>query len=404
MNQIQEKLSLWLVLFAVFLDWLGIGLVYPMFSAMLFSPSHLLLDPGVSGETRSFYLGILLAAMSVAQFFSGPLLGALSDQKGRKPLFLISLAAGMVGYGFCMWGILAKNVILLIGARVLVGLAAGNASIVSAVIADLSTPANKAKHFGLYSMMCGVGFTVGPFLGGKLSEGSFATPFLVAGVATLVNLVLIFFFFKETHSVRQAARLRLSEGIRNLKKAWKIPALTSVFLTVLFFCFGWSFFYEFIPVSWIADYRFDAGKIGFFYAYGAGIYALSAGLLIGPIVKRYKSDKIMCIASCALALLILMLLTRPNEGWLWIYLPLVNFLAALVYPTFSTIVSNCASRQAQGETLGILQSIQSAAFALSPLAAGPLLGANPHMPMLVGGLSILLAALVSRRALQKSDC
>ena len=205
--------------------------------------------------------------MSIAQFFSSPILGALSDQKGRRPLFLVSLFLGILGYGFCMIAVSLKSIVLLIISRVFVGIAAGNAAVVSATIVDLSNDTNKAKYFGLYSMACGVGFTVGPFLGGLFAKSSFVLPFAIAGVATVLNWKLIYFFFKETHKKRESAKIKWDEGIRNLKKAFQNKHLTTLFLTVFLFCFGWSFFYEFIPVSWIASFRFDASQIGFFYAY-----------------------------------------------------------------------------------------------------------------------------------------
>jgi DHA1 family tetracycline resistance protein-like MFS transporter len=397
----KAALSLWLVLFVVFLDWLGIGLVYPVFSTMIFHPEHSILDPSVSESMRGWYLGILLAVMSISQFLSSPIIGSFSDQKGRRPLFLISLALGIFGYTFCVVGIMMKSLFILIASRCFVGISAGNAAVVSATIVDLSDDSNKAKHFGLYSMACGIGFTIGPFLGGLLSKSHFAIPFCIAGVATVLNLVLIFYFFKETHHTRKKAQIRWDEGIRNLDKAFKIRELKALFLTVLFFCFGWSFFYEFIPVSWIADFRFDATTIGFFYAYGAGVYALSSGILIRPIVEHYQHSTILFYALLSAGIILLSLLVLPSSFWIWIYLPIVNFLMALVYPTSTTLVSDKTHKEAQGEILGILQSIQSAAFAISPLAAGWLLGNGSHMPTLVGGISMLAGALVLGSFLNK---
>jgi DHA1 family tetracycline resistance protein-like MFS transporter len=389
----KSTVALWLVLFVVFLDWMGIGLVYPIFSSIIFHPDSSILDPSVSDSMRGWYLGVLLAVMSIAQFFSSPILGCFSDQKGRRPIFLISLALSIIGYSFCIVGVLMKSIFVLIGARVLVGLAAGNAAVVSASIVDLSDDSDKAKHFGLYSMMAGVGFTVGPFLGGRLSGLQFVFPFYIAGVATLLNFALIFFFFKETHKTRKKAEIRWNEGIRNLKKAFKIPVLNVLFFVSLMFCFGWSFFYEFIPVSWIADFGFKANEIGFFYAYGAGVYALSSGVLIRPILARFKCNVILFYSLALLGLVILSLMFLPSRFWIWIYLPMVNFLASLEYTTSTTMVSDMASKETQGEILGVLQSVQSASFALSPLVAGWLLGNGSHMPMLVGGLSMVVAAL-----------
>ena len=128
-----KTLSLWLVLLIVFLDWMGIGLVYPMFSAMLFEPECPFLACGASNAERGFYLGVLLASMSVAQFFSGPILGALSDQKGRKPIFIYSLSLGVVAYLCCMGAVWIESLSALIFSRILIGIAAGNAAAVSAI-------------------------------------------------------------------------------------------------------------------------------------------------------------------------------------------------------------------------------------------------------------------------------
>jgi len=253
----KTQASLWIVLFIIFLDWMGIGIVYPMFSTMLFSTEGPLYDPNCSESARGCYLGILLAAMPLAQFFSGPILGALSDQKGRKPLFIASLLLAVIAYGFSTLGVLTQSIFVLIASRFLIGIASGNVAIVSATIADLSTPQNKSKHFGLYSMACGIGFTIGPLVGGKLSEISFELPFIVAGAATLLNLFLLFFLFSETHNARSKASIRFDEGIRNLKKAFQIQGLKATFITVLLFCFGWSFFFEFLPVTWIFDYQLN---------------------------------------------------------------------------------------------------------------------------------------------------
>ncbi len=396
-----KTVTLWLVLFVIFLDWVGIGLVYPVFSAMLFQSDCPLLACESTNAERGFYLGVLLASMSVAQFFCGPILGALSDQKGRKPIFLYSLSLGVIAYLCCTVAVLIQNLGALIFSRILVGIAAGNAAAVSASVADLSTPENKAKHFGLYSMSCGLGFAIGPYVGGLLSNYGFHVPFLVSALAVFLNLLMIWAFYRETHHLLKPQALRFSAGIRNLKKAFIIPGLRSIFLATLLYCFGWSFYYEFLPVTWMADFQFNAQEIGFFFAYGAAWYALSSGYLIRPFVSRFRSEVIFFYALCILGVWLFWLFFQHSIHWVWIGLPLSNFLVSLLFPTSTTIVSNWASSDAQGETLGILQSVQSAAFAFSPLAAGAFLGASPHSPALLGGTSMLLAALVIGICLRK---
>ncbi|MEN9654833.1 MAG: hypothetical protein RL235_945, partial [Chlamydiota bacterium] len=190
------------------------------------------------------------------------------------------------------------------------------------------------------------------------------------------------------------------DGFKDVIKAFKIKNLRLIFAVVFIFCIGWSFFYEFISVTWISDYGFDAAKVGFFYAYGSGFYAISSGILIRPIVDRFRNNVVFFYTLIANGLLFLFLLIKPPPIWVWVYLPVVNFLGALLYPTSTAMVSDMASDEEQGEVLGILQSVQAAAFGLSPLAAGSLLGNNPHMPMVLGGSSMLLAALLLASSMQ----
>ncbi len=394
MQTARLNFSLWLVLFVVFLDHVGIGLVYPMFSSMLFEPDSPFIDSGASNAIKGWYLGLMLSAMPFAAFFSGPILGTLSDQKGRRPLFMFCLSLAIVGYVCSVIGVIANSLIILIGSRIVVGLADGSMGVVSAAIADLSpNDSTKAKNFGLYAMVSGVGFALGPVLGGVLSAYGFTFPFLFAGLATLLNLFLIWIYFNETHTVRKSAVIRFADGIHNLKKAFLIQPLRVLFLVSVFFCVGWSFFYEFLPVIWISDYGFNPVRVGFFFAFGAGFYALSSGVLIRPIVSRCKPYRVLFYSLCALGVVTILLLLHPGAIWIWIYLPIVNFLVALIWPTYTTMISDWAGRDAQGEILGISGSLQALAFAISPLAGGFLVGANTHMPMFVGGLSMLFAAL-----------
>lgn len=398
MNSPKKNISLLLVLLVAFIDYMGIGLVYPMFSSMVFHAEFALLPEGTSNSVRGFYLGILLAAMPILQFFSAPILGALSDQRGRKSVLTMSLLLGVLGYALSFFSVVNQNIYLLIFSRVLVGISAGSAAVVAAAIADLSTSTTKARNYGFYGMACGVGFTVGPFLGGMLSEVSilglrgFSLPFLLSGIITFVNLLLVFFFFYETHFKWIKQKLNFSMALTNVKKAFHMPEIRGLILCVFVFSFGWSFFYEFAPVTWITDYHISASTLGMLYAFAAFFYAISSGFLIKPVVNRFSEYKVLFYGLLATGVYILILLAKPSLFWLWIYLPFLNFLVSLLFPTSTAMVSNLAGESRQGEVLGILQSMQSAAFALSPLTSGALVGLSINMPIIVGGLCMFIAA------------
>jgi MFS transporter, DHA1 family, tetracycline resistance protein len=243
-------------------------------------------------------------------------------------------------------------------------------------------------------MSGGIGFTIGPFLGGALCTWSFATPFLFAMICSAINLILVIFWFSETHHIRRKVQLSLILGLKNLKKAFEVPSLGSLFLCFFFFCVGWSFYWEFIPVTWIQQYGLIPSQIGNFFAYGAAFYALSSGLLIRPIVSKFKPLPVLFVALFLLTFAIFPLLLHSNINIFWIYIPIQQFLIALVFPTTATIISNSVKEDSQGEIMGVLQSVDSFAFGVSPLLAGVFVGFSTQAPIIVSGTSVLLASLI----------
>lgn len=396
----KKRIALFIISFIGFIDLVGIGLVYPMFSSMLFQGDCHLLPDDASDTLRGTCLGLLLAAMPITQFFASPIIGMLSDQKGRRKILIPCLGIGVLGYIMAMAAVSWESLTLLVLSRVAIGISAGTATVVGATIADISSPEEKAKNFGLLNMALGLGFTVGPVLGGILSSASFlyiegyALPFAVAGLMTLINLILVILVFEESYIPKAGGKLSFTLGIQNIKKAFLIKELRILFVTVFLSCVGWSFYWEFTPVTWISDYDFDTATIGNFYAYGALVYAFSCGVLIRPITNRFSNQSVLCFSLILCALSIGMLMFHSNPIWLWIYIPLQQFSMALFWPTSAALVSNSVNEDIQGETLGVLQSMDSLAFALSPLIAGPLLGISKAMPILIGSAFMFLAATV----------
>lgn len=389
--------SLYIALLVIFIDYLGLGLVYPLFSCMLFDATFPLLPPEASDSLRGFCLGLLFALMPIAQFFSAPLWGTLSDRKGRRPPLLWSLLLTFTGYLVALFGVSSASLFLILTSRLLLGGAAGNAAIVQAAIADVSTPEDKTKNFGLYSMVMGAGFTLGPLFGGFLAHWGYSAPFLFAACIVAGNLWIAYQMFRETMApttARSVRRLSWAMALLEVKKAFKMRGVRTILLTSFIYCFGWTFFFEFIPVYLLARFQFNSKELGLFFGVAGFVYALSSGVLIRPWVRWFRSELLFFFGMLLTAGSVLALPLADGMGWLWLFLCLLCFFTSFPMPTSTTLVSNAVKPEIQGEALGILSAVNAAAFGISPLFSGALVGKYPTLPMWIGGGTMLLGALI----------
>jgi DHA1 family tetracycline resistance protein-like MFS transporter len=167
----------------------------------------------------------------------------------------------------------------------------------------------------------------------------------------------------------------------------------TLFPAFFLFCFGWSYYWEFIPVTWIKNYGLNVSQIGDFYAYGSASYVISSGLLIRPIIKRFTKGFVLCLAWAALGLCLLPLV-HAKLGLYWVFIPIQQFLVSLIFPVGCAIVSNQVSENRQGEAVGAFQALQSFAFAVTPFLGGALLDLSYNIPLIVSGTAMFLACLV----------
>lgn len=400
----QKRSTLYTALLVAFIDFFGVGLVYPLFSSMLFDSSSTLLPAETHPIERGIWLGLLIALMPLAQFFCSPMWGAISDNKGRKKPLQLSLALAFFGYTVAVCGVMINSIWLLLISRIFIGAASGNTSIVQASIADLSSQEEKGKNFGLYTMALGVGFALGPFLGGLLSGYNYTVPFLFAALITAINIIFAIFYFEETHVPTNTSPLKMGMALTQLKQAFQSPDLRSILIASFLYNFGWSYFFEFAPVYLIKRFHFSSVELGVFYGTAGGFYALSTGLLIRPFMSKFRHEFLFFMGILLTALTIFALLILPSVLWLWPVMFLLSFFVSFVSPASITLVSNRTKIEFQGEALGNLNSINAAAFMLSPLFSGSFVGAYPTMPIWLGGMimigaSLLIVSIFGRRLL-----
>ena len=354
----------------------------------------------VTRETRSILYGLLVAAYPFMQFFGAPILGALSDRYGRKPVLLISLAGTLAGYLLFAYSILTVNLPLMFASRMLDGLTGGSISIIYSSLADVSDEKSRTKNFGLVGMAFGLGFIFGPAVGGLLADDTVvswfnpATPFWFTSVLTLGNILLVQFGFRETIGQHRATRISLLTGLKNIGKSFTAANLRTIFTVVLLNTLGFTFFTQFISVLLYEDFHFTEKNIGYLFGWIGIWLALTQGVLVRRLSKKFSSFQVLPFSMLFLSAGIFALLLPQQAFWFYILNPIIAMAQGVTGPNLTSTVSIQAGKEQQGQILGINQSMQSLGQIVPPLIAAYLNTVDNRLPIAAAALFILMGWLV----------
>lgn len=393
-----NKKALSIIFITVLIDLLGIGIIIPIMGP-LFLKSTELFAVTVDDATRTRLFGLMIALFSIFQFISGPLLGGLSDVHGRKKVLFGSLFLTLAGYILLAYGIYTYNLWLLFAGRALAGMAAGNLSVVYSAIADISEPQEKAKNFGMVGMAFGLGFIMGPVIGGVLADTNLISwfspslPIIFAAFLSLLNIVLVAFYFPETLQDKRTDKKKTSvwSAFANIKKVFASENLRTIFLIIFLYFFGFTMFTQFYQVFLIKKFQFGQARIGYLFGY-IGIWGVfTQGVLVRLVSKRFTPAQVLSVTLPALAMSYLLYLL-PEASWqLLICVPFYAIAQGMSMPNLNAIVSNNASASMQGETMGMQQSVQSVAQMITPLIGAWMVSQSYYAPMYVGCIVCMIA-------------
>ena len=398
------------VFVTVFIDMLGATIVLPVLAPLLLDFVHGVMPIDTSGfselqlsdlkRERNIIYGLLIAIFPFAQFFGAPVLGTWADKVGRKKVLTLSLIGTLVGYILFALGVHYSLIIVLFVSRALDGFTGGNISIAFSAVSDVSKPADKAKNFGLVSMAFGLGFIVGPVLGGVLSDNSissffsFETPFIVAGILCLVNIFLVRKFFFETLKEKSEKSFNLLQGFTNIAKAFRTPSFRILFIVTFLGIFGFSLFTQFLQIFFIEKFNYSVSDIGFFFGFVGVWIAITQGILLRFVRQLYSEFDIVRFSIPCLAIVILLYIVPTHSVFLFLLAPFVAIFQGLYRPNLQAIVSNTAPADEQGEILGINQSVQSLAMTIPPLLAGFIVSIDVDLPIILAAIFTFLSFLV----------
>ena len=376
-----------ILLLSVFLNFAGFTLIIPV---LPFSVARYV----AAGEV-AFWVALILAVYALCSFVAAPVLGALSDRHGRRPVLLLSLCGSAIG--FAVFGLGGALWVLVLG-RVMEGLTAGSISTLYAYVADTHAPAERGPAFGLLGVAGGLGFMLGPVLGGLLGQLSLSAPLYGASALALVNAWLVQRYLPESLPPGKRS-VRASGGrfnaVAQLAAALRERRLRLLFGVVFCFAFGSVVLQSNLAVMLKELLAFGPAAIGFVLA-GIGVMDIvSQGLVATWLLPRFGERRVatagLLITACGLLLLALLGLF-PVLPLLACGIAMFTFGDGLFQPSVSALIADAAPAGRQGEVQGANQAQQSIARMGGPLASAWLYGLHAGAPYAVAATAVLLAA------------
>ncbi len=396
-----KKAAIGFIFITLLIDVIGFGLIIPVIPKLIED-----LSGNASVSDAATYGGLLTFAYASMQFLFAPVLGNLSDQYGRRPVLLFSLFGFGIDYLFLSF---APSIGWLFAGRMIAGITGASFTTATAYIADISTPENRAQNFGMIGAAFGLGFIIGPMLGGLLGEIGPRIPFFVAAGLALTNWLYGYFVLPESldKSLRRPFEWRRANPLGSLIQLKKYPAVSGLVVSFVLIYLAahavqsnWSFFT-------IEKFKWTPKMIGI----SLGLVGLLVGGVQGGLVRivnpKLGNEKSVYLG-LALYSLGLLLFAFASESWMMFVFLVPYCLGGIAGPALQSIISGNVPKNEQGELQGALTSLISATSIVGPLMMTNLFSyfTNssapfyfPGAPFLLGAVFMILASIWSYRAL-----
>jgi MFS transporter, DHA1 family, tetracycline resistance protein len=389
-----RRASVAFVLITVFMDILGMGLVFPILPKLVQS-----LLGGAIAEA-SFVYGLLVSMYAVMQFFCAPVLGALSDRFGRRPVILMALAG--LGFDYVLLSV-APDIWWLVLGRVVAGMFGATYSPAGAYIADVSPPEKRAANFGLIGVAFGLGFIAGPALGGLLGQTNLRLPFMVCAGLTFCNFLFGLLVMPESlrPENRRSINWTQTNPVGALRAVWRyrsVAAIIPIFVAAQLAQQG-------LQSVWVpyTTYRFNwsVADVGLSLAIVGLFFAVSQGALVQPIVGRFGELRTL-MGALVVAVLGMLLFGLASQGWMMYAVTALYCLGlGLLNPAAQGLMSRSVPANQQGLLQGAMTSVMTGAAIVGPLVANGLfaLFIGPQAPVTLPGAPFLLGSVLCLAAL-----
>ena len=384
------------------LDILGIGLIVPVLPKLI---QHY---QGGDVAAGSFSYGMLAALYALMQFLFAPLIGSISDRYGRRPVILVSLLGSAIDYFLIAF---APNLIWFAVGRIVAGITAANSAAASAYIADVSPPEKRAANFGLIGAAFGIGFIIGPIVGGGLAAWGVKVPFFVAGGLTLINWAYGWFVLPESLAPenRRAFSWSRSNPVGALFALRRFPALmglvTCYFIAVLA--------HQVYPSIWVLYTTYRYGWTELQTGLSLAAVGVMAGMVQGGLTKRvvgWLGEQKTVRYCLTLSIFLYAAYGLATQPWMIYVCIVIGSLSGLVTPAVQSLMSQGVPADEQGALQGSLSSLSSVAGVAGPLLCTQLFGffigekapaILPGAPFFLSSAMMMLALFIAVPALKR---
>ncbi|WP_287912140.1 TCR/Tet family MFS transporter [Acinetobacter sp.] len=347
---------LFIIFSTIVLDSIGIGIVFPLLPSLLKTLSQ--------QQNVALLMGFFISCYAMMQFIFSPILGSLSDKIGRRPVLLISLAGSTISYLLLAF---SSHLSWLFIGRIIAGMTSANMAVTSAYIVDISSTENRAKYFGRFNAMFGLGFIIGPVLGGLLGQYGLKLPFLIAALLTGLNFLIALFALAESRPPHAIIQKHASlNPFNTFKFALNQPNLLP--LMIIFFIF--SACGEAYGVCWALWGHDSFHWNSFWVGLSLGAFGLCQVLVQSFIpqhaVKRFgERNTVLLGITCLCTALIIMAFTQ--QGWIIFVIMPIFALGSIGTPSLQALASDKVSVEQQGQFQGLIASTVSLASIIAPL-------------------------------------
>jgi len=344
---------------AVLVDSIGFGIILPVLPRLIMQLT------GVSVDRAAVYGGWLSFVYALMQFFCAPVLGNLSDRFGRRPVLLFALLA--LGCDYLIMGFAPVIAWLFVG-RMIAGVAGASFTPAYAYVADITEPARRAQNFGLMGAAFGIGFIVGPAIGGLLGGLGPRAPFFAAGAIALANTALGYFALPESlpQESRRPFHWSRANPLGTLVHIRRYPVVTCL-LGALFL---WQLGHQVLPSTWafytISKFHWTSAEVGYSLAFVGLVMAVAQGLLTRVLIPWIGGERRAAAAGMAAGMLAYVGYAFVTQGWMMYVVALTTFLFALTYPSMNALASQQIPANAQGELQGAVACLYSLSSILGP--------------------------------------